>query len=274
LFAGCEKKDEEYSSDVSACFSFTYEGDAIWEMYVVFSNCSQNATSYLWDFGDGNTSAEENPVHYYTDDGAFIVCLTASNESGNDTMTDTVFVNWTRVEKPNIYLYPAENITVCVNLEFPQGGQVLTSVPEYHNEWCVFVEPSGRIDHTYDYLFYESIQPDIWQYEEGWCVKRESLEEFFMTNMGDYDFTEKEINDFIEYWIPLFVDHPYYAIYPQFTSRINEVIQLNFSIQPDRVFRLFYGVVGTSEYKELPGPETNKIRRDGFAVVEWGVFRK
>lgn len=43
-------------------------------------NLSENATEYLWDFGDGNTSTEENPVHYYQEEGIFTIELTANNE--------------------------------------------------------------------------------------------------------------------------------------------------------------------------------------------------
>lgn len=42
-------------------------------------NLSGNATNYLWDFGDGNTSTEMNPVHYYTTGGEFTVALVANN---------------------------------------------------------------------------------------------------------------------------------------------------------------------------------------------------
>lgn len=55
---------------------------------VTFDNLSTGAESYLWDFGDGNTSTEENPVHVYTDGGTFTVSLTATNEGGDDTFED------------------------------------------------------------------------------------------------------------------------------------------------------------------------------------------
>jgi gliding motility-associated-like protein len=42
-------------------------------------NLSANASSYVWDFGDGTTSAEFNPVHYYTGAGTFDVALIANN---------------------------------------------------------------------------------------------------------------------------------------------------------------------------------------------------
>ena len=47
---------------------------------VTFFNISQNANTYYWDFGDGLTSVEENPVHFYTQMGTFTVTLIANNE--------------------------------------------------------------------------------------------------------------------------------------------------------------------------------------------------
>lgn len=43
-------------------------------------NLSGNATNYWWDFGDGSTSTEMNPVHYYTTGGSFDVTLVANNQ--------------------------------------------------------------------------------------------------------------------------------------------------------------------------------------------------
>lgn len=44
---------------------------------VQFFNDSKGADSYLWDFGDGSTSTEVNPVHIYTSDGSYQVSLAA-----------------------------------------------------------------------------------------------------------------------------------------------------------------------------------------------------
>jgi PKD repeat protein len=43
-------------------------------------NLSANATDFQWDFGDGGTSAELNPIHYYQSVGTFSVTLIANNE--------------------------------------------------------------------------------------------------------------------------------------------------------------------------------------------------
>jgi PKD repeat protein len=44
---------------------------------VQFTNTSQNAVSYLWNFGDGTTSTDLNPIHQYLTNGVFSVSLTA-----------------------------------------------------------------------------------------------------------------------------------------------------------------------------------------------------
>ena len=49
---------------------------------VFFLNLSEDADSYTWDFGDGTTSEEAQPVHEYTVAGLYDVTLTASNEFG------------------------------------------------------------------------------------------------------------------------------------------------------------------------------------------------
>lgn len=41
--------------------------------------------TYQWDFGDGATSDQENPVHAYRDDGTFTVKLSVSDDDGGQT---------------------------------------------------------------------------------------------------------------------------------------------------------------------------------------------
>ena len=48
--------------------------------------------SWLWDFGDGNTSTEQNPAHTYAERGDYTVSLTVSNKAGSDTDTLPIVV--------------------------------------------------------------------------------------------------------------------------------------------------------------------------------------
>lgn len=47
-----------------------------------FQDQSTNAVSYLWNFGDGETSTEQNPAHQYNSTGTFNACLTVTNQFG------------------------------------------------------------------------------------------------------------------------------------------------------------------------------------------------
>jgi len=176
------------------------------------------------------------------------------------------------VYKPNIYIYPIEKIELTVKLDFPKGGKILTSIPEYGTGWNVLVDTNGLIDNTYSYLFYESIQPDVWQRKKGWISETDDLESFFRKNLSDYGFECREIDDFIEHWIPRLDDYKYYSIYPQTKSIIEEVILLDFSKQPDNMLRLHYFISGHNQLPDaLTPPTIDRFNREGYFVTEWGV---
>ncbi|MFZ5568882.1 MAG: PKD domain-containing protein [Thermodesulfobacteriota bacterium] len=61
-----------------------------------------NATEWLWDFGDGQTSTEQNPAHVYEQEGEYTVSLTAANEFGSDTMVKAAYIKLTSASE-NIY---------------------------------------------------------------------------------------------------------------------------------------------------------------------------
>lgn len=178
--------------------------------------------------------------------------------------------------KPNIYIYPEEETFLNVTLEFPEGGKVIASIPEYGNGWDFTVNTDGIIDNEYEFLFYESIQPNVWQLEKGWCISIDSLSEFFTTNLTEYGFEGREIDDFIEYWIPRFQTSGFYIIYPQIKTIIDSVVELHISQEPDNVLRLFYLVENTETDKSahLIVPEIEEFSRTGFFITEWGVILK
>lgn len=177
--------------------------------------------------------------------------------------------------KPNIYIYPETKISLHVSIIFPRGGSVIESIPLYENGWNIEVEPSGKINNIYDYLFYESENPDLCQYRSGWIVKKDDLTSFFTQNMLATGFIQKEIDDFIEYWIPLLNNYSSYAIYPQYDFDIEKMIQLNFSYKPDRMLRLFYVIKGLHhDQVSIAVPNIPRFVRNGFTVAEWGVILK
>lgn len=61
---------------------------SIVDKQVAFTALTHSATSWLWDFGDGNTSTEQNPVYTYEGGGYYLATLTASDASGNTVVTE------------------------------------------------------------------------------------------------------------------------------------------------------------------------------------------
>jgi len=61
-------------------------------LQVQFTSTSTGATSYAWDFGDGNTSTDENPIHTYNEPGLYTVKLTVTGPGGSHTATEDNYI--------------------------------------------------------------------------------------------------------------------------------------------------------------------------------------
>jgi len=72
--------------------SFTYITSNLRAPYTFrFTDTSLGTpTSWLWDFGDGTTSTDQNPTHTYQFPGTYTVSLTATNAYGTVTVTEEV----------------------------------------------------------------------------------------------------------------------------------------------------------------------------------------
>lgn len=113
-FLGCTASscDSVGSNIGSGCDSYFYSmRDSLNYLTQYFFGSSQsNVTSWYWDFGDGSSSTEQNPVHAFQDTGWFNVCLTVNN--CNSAYCENVYVtdgsndcyayfSWNTVSNPN-----------------------------------------------------------------------------------------------------------------------------------------------------------------------------
>jgi hypothetical protein len=175
------------------------------------------------------------------------------------------------VRKPNIYIYPQQEVNIKINLKFPNGGSIVESIPEYGNGWNVKVKPNGFINDQYDYLFYEADIPDLLQIEYGWKVNGAKLDSFFSSNLQSLNFSLKEIKDFTDYWIPLLDENKEYAIYPQYNNNLLELIQIETSITPGNIIRVWYLIEEYNDIMVFGVPVVPSFERTGFVILEWGV---
>jgi Zn-dependent metalloprotease len=65
-----------------------------------FTDQSQAASSWYWEFGDGGTSTEQNPTYTYNTQGIYTVTLTATNQFGSDVETKVDYITVTAPVAP------------------------------------------------------------------------------------------------------------------------------------------------------------------------------
>jgi len=120
-------------------------------MAVAFQNKSTDAQTYLWDFGDGSTSTEEEPIHVYQSFNDNIVTLIAINGTCADTTSSTLTTTISLSEDsiPNVFTPNNDGINDCFDLD----------VPEELNE-CYQIHIFNR----WGNIVYESADPaDCWK---------------------------------------------------------------------------------------------------------------
>ena len=150
LWSGC--KDDP----VLPTPDFTFEPSEI-TVYdeVSFTNASIDADTYAWDFGDGTTSEETDPVHIYKTSGSFTVKLVASNADGSMETTQDLTVN----DPHNYYSINGTEYTIDSEMFWytaPMGGdpyiRLLTTVTGQDNPDLLKLYPNkglGDLPNTY-----------------------------------------------------------------------------------------------------------------------------
>ncbi len=106
-------------SDKSCLVGTDFDADRTYgnkPLTVRFTDKSYNASSWLWDFGDGVTSSEKNPVHTYEKEGRYTVSLTTNgDDKGKAVKNDYIRV----AEGPTAkFAYAPKDVTVGTEVQF------------------------------------------------------------------------------------------------------------------------------------------------------------
>lgn len=102
-----------YSQTPSASFTVNDSAGCA-PLNIQFTNTSANATNYLWDFGNGNTSTLPNPSITYTVLGSYTITLIAINNLSGEADT-LILNNFITVLAPPDADFTATPTSVCVN---------------------------------------------------------------------------------------------------------------------------------------------------------------
>ncbi len=170
--SSCVDKDPDFNvfPDPDVDFTYNVEGDQYTlDYYVVspiqFTNTSVKQGAVTWDFGDGQTSNEANPVHKFESAGLYKVTLTVEGAGSrtypiliydilpqvsiNTQSTEIVEFGDTKIDF-NLFLPNPENKNVRYVWTFPEGttdenGQPITSVEFVSNENGTFAVPANYL---------------------------------------------------------------------------------------------------------------------------------
>lgn len=97
-----DEKDPDPDSSLDACFQLSDTVLAIGQDLEITS-CSEGAVSYLYDFGNGDTSTEENPQTEFDVGGEYTITLTVTND---EEETDVYTKQVTVLDAESFYIYP------------------------------------------------------------------------------------------------------------------------------------------------------------------------
>jgi PKD repeat protein len=117
------------TANVSASFTFNPTNPAPNEQ-VQFTSETQNAYSFLWEFGNGDTSTEKNPQHSYSEAGEYNVTLTASNTTKSATYSSNIVVLPTSLVSQTL----TRKLTISPN---PTRGKTIIGLPQNFNLKCL-----------------------------------------------------------------------------------------------------------------------------------------
>ena len=180
--------------------------------------------------------------------------------------------------KPAIYLYPEKETGVNVKVA-PLGKMTYTIPPYPDNGWKVTAKPSGEIvsnGNSYDYLYYEAQIPDenIEKPKDGFVVNKADIGKLLGQTLPNLGLNEKESKEFLDYWVKVLPNSPYYFIGIVSQSNLNTIAPLSIQPKPKTVIRVTLYFEALDKKIPVQAPTLSQVKREGFTVVEWGGLFK
>lgn len=80
---------------------------------------------------------------------------------------------------------------------------------------------------------------------------------------------EREINEFMIYWLPELNENEYNFIYFRIND-VNKYMPLNINYSPDTIIRIYMDYKKASKSQKNTPQELPHVERKGFTIVEWG----
>lgn len=192
-------------------------------------------------------------------------------ETVQNAMSDSANMS---IDKPMIYIYPKEDNT-NVKIKLSNDKLITHSYPKYANEWNVIVSKNGNIydsktKRNYYGLYWEGIDNSEIDTKTGFVVKGENTVDFLEEKLEILGLNEREINEFIVYWLPKLENNKYNYIRFRTYEEINDYMKIESNIKIDSLIRVYMDYKPLDKKVRVVEQKLNKKTRQGFTIVEWG----
>lgn len=127
-----------------------------------FTPGNYNNTNVVWDFGDGNTSTQFEPFHFYTSNGTYTVCMTyLSPDNCPFTSCKEITVTSVQDGNPNTSLNEAELINVELYPNPTTGISNINLSKNLDNYSAKIIDLTGREVYTTSQLSGNTFTVDL-----------------------------------------------------------------------------------------------------------------
>ena len=164
-----------------ADFEYVIEGESVLDQVVQFINNSVGTIQWQWNFGDGNSSNDEDPRYSYERSGDYLVQLLGSNGFCNDTAYQYVNID--------------PLLTVYIPNAFTPGESDI--IRDGNNDYF-YPQGEGIEEESYDMFIYDRWGGIVWQtgkFDKKWDGRHMSTLELVPTGTYVYQITFREFAD-------------------------------------------------------------------------------
>ncbi len=185
------------------------------------------------------------------------------------------YIDDTKDFKPMIYLYPEKEQSVSVSVDYTGRFTYVYPAFSENSTWQVLAKPDGTLrcgGREYYGLFWEGVKEQAYEIDEGFCVKGSETEKFLEDKLEVLGLNNREVNEFIVYWLPQMVNSTYNIIKFQDLAYTNDA-KLTVVPKEDTLIRVFMTWYPTDKAIDIKEQKLTSTQRRGFTVVEWGGAR-